>query len=120
MISAAKKSGATVLSHTEHNFQPSGYTALVLLSESHLSVHTYPDERYIALDAFTCGDSCNPVESIRFLREILKPEEVHLRVMKRGLNNECWEVELVLQKNEDIPAKLGTLKKLQKKEIFLL
>lgn len=56
---AAVVSGATVLKTVSHKFDPQGCTVLCLLSESHISIHTWPEEGKAAVDVYTCGD-CNP------------------------------------------------------------
>ena len=53
------KTGATILSYTEKIFDNGGYTILFLLSESHCSIHTYPENNALFTDLFTCGDTCN-------------------------------------------------------------
>ncbi len=57
---AAKVACAKILQLITHEFQPHGVTALALLSESHLSIHTWPESRYAAVDVFTCGDKTKP------------------------------------------------------------
>ena len=57
---AAVIAGATVIKSMSHKFDPQGVTALVLLSESHVSIHTYPEHGIAVLDMFTCG-SCDPM-----------------------------------------------------------
>jgi S-adenosylmethionine decarboxylase len=52
---AAEECGATILSRSHHKFSPQGLTAILLLSESHISVHTYPEHNCAAFDIFTCG-----------------------------------------------------------------
>ena len=59
LVEACKKGGAGVIGHIEHKFTPHGVTVLVLLSESHCSVHSYPEYGYVACDAFTCGNHVN-------------------------------------------------------------
>jgi S-adenosylmethionine decarboxylase len=54
------RSGATLCGMQTKRFEPNGMTAIYLLSESHVSVHTYPDQRSLFFDAFTCGDHCTP------------------------------------------------------------
>ena len=56
-LAAAHAAGATVLNYQWHQFEPHGVTALVLLSESHLSIHTWPEKGSAAVDVFTCGDA---------------------------------------------------------------
>ena len=59
MENSAVASGATVLKTVFHKFDPQGITAICLLSESHISIHTWPEEGKAAVDVYTCGD-CNP------------------------------------------------------------
>jgi S-adenosylmethionine decarboxylase len=60
IATAAREAGATVLQLISHRFQPQGVTGLVLLAESHLSIHTWPESGYAAVDVFTCGDHTMP------------------------------------------------------------
>ena len=66
--SAANHSGATLLSLTSHKFEPQGVTALALLSESHISIHTWPELGYAAIDAFTCGTHTDPEKACNYLK----------------------------------------------------
>ena len=59
MLSASKTSGAEVLNYVDHHFEGDGYTLAVLLSESHASIHTYPEHCACFVDLFTCGDRCS-------------------------------------------------------------
>lgn len=85
MIEAAEKSGATVLSVQYKQFDPQGATVLVLLSESHLSIHTYPEKGFAALDCYTCGDTVDPQVAIDYLLEIFKPQRIFDKMLKRGM-----------------------------------
>lgn len=62
---AAESEGATVLGTIEHAFKPSGVTILLLLAESHVSLHTYPEQGRAFFDAFTCGVRCEPMNIFR-------------------------------------------------------
>lgn len=84
MRAAIKASGATVLSANEHIFEGGGMTALYLLSESHASIHTYPEHKSCFVDIFTCGYVCEPKEFDRVLRDYFKPQEASMRYMDRG------------------------------------
>ncbi|MDX2107777.1 MAG: adenosylmethionine decarboxylase [Candidatus Melainabacteria bacterium] len=84
MREAIQASGATVLSVNEHLFEGGGMTALYLLSESHASIHTYPEHKSCFVDIFTCGYVCEPKEFDRVLREYFKPDESSMRYMDRG------------------------------------
>jgi len=60
ITAAAKRAGATLLNLITHAFEPQGVTGLALLAESHISIHTWPESGYAAVDVFTCGDHTMP------------------------------------------------------------
>jgi S-adenosylmethionine decarboxylase len=60
ITTAAKQAGATLLNLITHRFEPQGVTGLALLAESHISIHTWPESGYAAVDVFTCGDHTMP------------------------------------------------------------
>jgi S-adenosylmethionine decarboxylase len=60
ITAAARQAGATLLNLITHRFQPQGVTGLALLAESHISIHTWPESGYAAVDVFTCGDHTMP------------------------------------------------------------
>lgn len=71
MAAGAAKAGATVLSQIRYHFghnSPPGFTAAILLDESHCTAHSYADEGMIALDIFTCGTT-DPHDVLRYIRE---------------------------------------------------
>ena len=85
MANSAEKAGATVISqvryHFEHNSAP-GFTAMVLLDESHCSAHSYADLGLVALDVFTCGET-NPHDVLMYMREELDLGDVTIREFGR-------------------------------------
>lgn len=82
---SATVSGATILNVDLHHFQPNGgISGVVVLSESHISIHTWPERDFAALDIFMCGD-CNPYNAIAVLREAFSPSSVNLTEHRRGL-----------------------------------
>lgn len=81
--SAAEEAGATVLEVTAHQFEPHGVTVLLLLSESHLSIHTWPESGQAAVDAFTCGEQADPLAAIRILIDKLDPDEARVSQVDR-------------------------------------
>lgn len=85
LVEAAEACGATVLSVQAKQFEPQGATVLVLLSESHLSIHTYPERRFAAIDCYTCGDTVDPQSAIDYLVSVLKPEKTYAKQLVRGL-----------------------------------
>ena len=85
MVEAAEVSGATVLSVQAKKFDPQGATVLVLLSESHLSIHTYPEKGFAAIDCYTCGETVDPQTAIDYMISVLNPEKVYAKKLVRGL-----------------------------------
>ncbi|MFD2670513.1 adenosylmethionine decarboxylase [Marinicrinis sediminis] len=85
MVEAAEASGATVLSVQGKQFEPQGATVLVLLSESHLSIHTYPEKGFAAIDCYTCGETVDPQIAIDSLIAVLQPDRVYAKKLVRGL-----------------------------------
>lgn len=82
---AAKEAGATALEFTAHKFDPIGITAFLILSESHISVHSYPEYKYAAVDVFTCG-TANPRKAIDYLKQAFNAKSVKTIEVKRGQN----------------------------------
>ncbi|WP_239615187.1 adenosylmethionine decarboxylase [Cohnella mopanensis] len=85
MVEAAEACGATVLSVQAKQFEPQGATVLVLLSESHISIHTYPERGFAAIDCYTCGETVDPQLAIDYLVNVLKPEKTYAKKLIRGL-----------------------------------
>ena len=81
---AAKLANASVLNLISNKFEPQGITAIALLAESHLSIHTWPEAHYSAVDIFTCGQNMKPDLSCKYLIEALMAEEHLLRVINRN------------------------------------
>ncbi len=75
--------GATILNKSQHTFSPHGLTAVYLLSESHASIHTYPEFGACFVDLFTCGNNCHTQSFDQVLRTYLKPKEVNARFFER-------------------------------------
>ncbi len=83
IIRACKRAGAKILGSVFHKFNPHGVTGVVAISESHVSIHTWPEFGYAAIDAFSCR-SVNPRIIMEELIKILKPKKVVLKEVKRG------------------------------------
>jgi S-adenosylmethionine decarboxylase proenzyme len=84
MRAAAEAAGATVVAEVFHRYRPQGVTGVLLIEESHFSVHTWPEHGYAALDFYTCGD-CRPERADHYLREALGAERAEVMLIKRGL-----------------------------------
>ncbi len=84
LAEASRQGMSTLLNLTSYKFHPQGVTALALLAESHISIHTWPESRYAAVDVFTCGPHSRPQQACRFLVERMQSERHTLRVLPRG------------------------------------
>ena len=81
---AAKLAKAKVLNLISNKFEPQGVTAIALLAESHISIHTWPESNYSAVDIFTCGQNMMPELASKYLIESLMAKEYSLRVIERN------------------------------------
>jgi len=79
------KSGLRCISSSFHQFEPYGVSAVYLLRESHLSVHTWPEYGYIALDIFTCGSEGDALKAYELMVEEFKPKFIEKQVIRRNL-----------------------------------
>lgn len=80
---AAYLSGSEILKVETHVFKPQGWTGFALLAESHISVHTWPENGYVALDIFMCGDG-DINKTLVFFINLFKPERMHCITLERG------------------------------------
>ncbi len=85
MVKAAVDCGAVVLGDSFHRFSPQGVSGVVVIAESHLSVHTWPEYGYAAADIFTCGVSVDPQIAAEVLIEGLGCRNPHLTEVQRGI-----------------------------------
>lgn len=85
LTEAVAEIGATLLNIDLHHFtENSGISGVAVLAESHMSIHTWPEKGYAALDVFVCGN-CKPYKAIPVLRRAFLPENIQVAEMKRGL-----------------------------------
>lgn len=82
---AVKKSRATIVTSTFHTFSPFGVSGVVVIAESHVSIHTWPEYGYAAVDIFTCGDTIDPWVIHDYLKEALKSNNSSTMELKRGM-----------------------------------
>ena len=85
LYTAAEKAGATVVSESFYHFSPYGVSGVVIIAESHLFIHTWPEYNYAAVDIFTCGDSTQPQRAADFLIERLESKNPSLIELRRGI-----------------------------------
>jgi S-adenosylmethionine decarboxylase len=85
MVAAAKASKATIMESAFHRFEPQGVSGTVILAESHLSIHTWPEKGYAAMDFYTCGDHTDPWLACDHAAKVLRAKSVLTTEFKRGI-----------------------------------
>jgi len=85
MLAAANEAGATVLGESFHQFSPQGVSGVILIAESHLSIHTWPEHGYAGADIFTCGTRVQPEKAAEVIIARLKPRTHSIILMYRGM-----------------------------------
>lgn len=87
MTNAAIECGATVIQKCFHMFTPIGVSGVVIIAESHLAIHTWPELGYAAVDLFTCGESCDPKVAHDYLKKAFGCKDSTFTQLKRGILN---------------------------------
>lgn len=109
MLKATKAIGATRLTDAFHKFEPNGLSGTVVIAESHLSIHTWPEHGYAAVDIFTCGD-LDPREGLEVIRVALGAREVRCHEIRRGLRTHTADAgpeDLVVSLVDPAPISFG-------------
>lgn len=104
LINAAKLSRATIISHNFHKFSPYGISGVVVIAESHIAIHTWPEYNYAAVDIFTCGDTIDPWIIQEHLKEQFESKNVSSMEMKRGLFKVPQGQKLLFKPSAEIAA----------------
>jgi S-adenosylmethionine decarboxylase len=76
LVMAADRSKSTLLSLSSHKFEPQGVTAIAMLAESHISIHTWPEKGMAVCDVFTCGDHTTPRDGVQYMYESLDARDM--------------------------------------------
>ena len=104
LVRAAEVAGVQVWSISFHRFSPNGVSGVVVISESHMSVHTWPEYGYAAVDIFTCGGDAKPEKAVEWALKEFGATNVHITEVTRGLEEGdkvffhsivTWEEELL-------------------------
>jgi S-adenosylmethionine decarboxylase len=85
MVNAALEAGAEIREVAFHQFSPQGVSGVVVISESHLAIHTWPEHGYAAVDVFTCGRSVDPWVSCYYLKKSFESERMAAKEIQRGI-----------------------------------
>jgi len=87
---AVEECGATLLHLKAHSFDPQGVSAFALISESHISIHTWPEFGFVAVDVFTCGEKVDPYKALEVLEDFFKPQAKYVLEIPRGDFENGW------------------------------
>lgn len=89
MVDAALVTGAEVREYIFHKFSPQGVSGVVVISESHLAIHTWPELGYAAVDVFTCGEKVDPWDACKYLVEKFQAGHMTATEIRRGIMEAC-------------------------------
>jgi S-adenosylmethionine decarboxylase proenzyme len=82
---SADLAGATIISSKFHKFSPQGVSGVIVIAESHLSIHTWPELGYAALDLYTCNINMDIDKALDYIQVVFKPEEMIVKYLERGV-----------------------------------
>ncbi|MGQ9755463.1 MAG: adenosylmethionine decarboxylase [Desulfotomaculales bacterium] len=85
MVNAALEAGAEVREAVFHKFSPQGVSGVVVISESHLTIHTWPELGYAAVDVFTCGEKVDPWDALNYLTTQFNAQHIETQETVRGI-----------------------------------
>ncbi|CDM66623.1 adenosylmethionine decarboxylase [Pyrinomonas methylaliphatogenes] len=85
LLDAAQQANATIIDAVLHKFSPQGVSGVVVIAESHIAIHTWPEYGYAALDIFTCGETVDPYLIMRLVARRLAAGEHKATLVERGL-----------------------------------
>ena len=85
MVRAARATGATIVDTIFHTFNPHGVSGVVVITESHLSIHTWPEFGFASVDIYTCGTTVDPWKAYAVLKRGFKAKRLTKVEIKRGL-----------------------------------
>jgi S-adenosylmethionine decarboxylase len=84
MVEAALRCGATIVNECFHHFSPHGVSGVVIIAESHLAIHTWPEHGFAALDLFTCGETLKPEICLSYLQGAFRSQRQSTSTVRRG------------------------------------
>ncbi|GEM_PF-1733234 len=91
LVIAAQRCGATIVEVVFHEFNPHGVSGIVVIAESHLAIHTWPEHRYAAIDLFTCGDTLCPDPAAEYIAKEFRAASWHIYKIPRGRFNQMGQ-----------------------------
>lgn len=91
LFRAAAKAKAEIMESTFHHFSPQGISGVVVIAESHLAIHTWPENGYAALDIYTCGEHTDPEAALRYCSGEFGAANLQITRLERGLEDDSGE-----------------------------
>lgn len=92
MHGAVLSAGATIVRSVFHRYAPQGVSGVVVIAESHISIHTWPEYGYAAVDFFTCGETVDPHKAQEYMKLKLAASDAHVSELKRGIPSDSDEI----------------------------
>ena len=86
LYNATKESKSTLLNLATHKFDPQGVTGVAMLAESHISIHTWPENGMAVCDVFTCGEHTEPRAAATYMYDIMKATDIVSEIFQRPLS----------------------------------
>lgn len=105
MFNSAKLGKMEVKTVYFYKFSPSGVSGILVVSESHLSIHTWPENQYAAIDIFICGKESEPEKALDFILSSLKSTYAHVTEVERGVKDEDIYTHSVISWDETYKSK---------------
>jgi S-adenosylmethionine decarboxylase len=87
LMESVNISGAEIITPVFHKFNPHGVSGVVVIAESHFSIHTWPEYGYCAVDIFTCGDTIDSQKALTFMKKAFEAKSISVVETKRGILN---------------------------------
>ncbi len=87
MLEAARRANATIVAEVFHTFSPQGISGVVVIAESHIAIHSWPEHRCASVDIFSCSDRMKPEAIIDYLKEVFGAGRVDVAEIERGLKS---------------------------------
>jgi S-adenosylmethionine decarboxylase len=85
LLEATKKAKASIISHNFHKFSPHGVSGTIVIAESHIAIHTWPEYNYAAVDIFTCGETIDPWIIQEYVKDRFNSKSISSMELKRGM-----------------------------------
>ncbi len=85
LVNAAETANATILDKRFHEFSPQGVTGIIVISESHITIHTWPEHFYASVDIYTCGNSADPLKAAKYIIKELECKKPIMMKIDRGI-----------------------------------